>query len=372
MKSRWFVVCAAMIALLLVVPKAWAAKYQMRIQTAVPSASMYFQTVERLGERIQKLSGGEIRVQVFADGGVVGAFEILDAVSDGIVEAGQAWTHYWSGKHPAGLLFSAPTAGLGVGLDQNAVMAWAWEGEGHELLDRYFQEILKLDIKGYLTMPMGPEPFGWFKDEFGSVEDLKSVKFRSPPGIPAESFRLLGMPVVSMPGGEIVPSAQRGVIDAAEWISPGDDRLLGLADVWDYYYLEGLHQAISIGDIYVNKTWYDKLPARLQAVIDESMRAMVADQMFMNVDINSYALNELVTKHGTKLRTTPEDYVEAYMAAVAKVIEKYAERDAFFKKVLDSMLKYAETAVPYQTRANKVFYDMGQTALDAGAIKDYE
>jgi len=366
------VVFMVFVSLLFVAPNAWAKKYEMRIQTAVPSASMYYKTVERLGERIEALSGGEIRVQVFADGGVVGAFEILDAVDDGIVEAGQAWTHYWSGKHPAGLLFSAPTAGLGVGLDQNAVMAWVWEGEGQELLDRYFQEILGMDVKGYLTMPMGPEPFGWFKEEFHSVEDLRSVKFRSPPGIPAESLRLLGMPVVSMPGGEIVPSAQRGVIDAAEWISPGDDRLLGLADVWDYYYLEGLHQAISIGDIYVNKTWYDNLPPRLQVVIDESMRAMVSDQIFMNVDINSYALNELVTKHGTKLRTTPHDYVEAYMEAVGKVLEKYAERDDFFKEVLDSMLEYSKTAVPYQTRANKVFYDMGQTALDTGATKDYK
>ncbi len=366
-----FVLCV-LLALLLIVPKAWAAEYRLRIQTAVPSASMYYQTVERLGDRIERLSGGEIRVTVYADGGVVGAFEILDAVNDGIVEGGQAWTHYWSGRHPAGLLFAAPTAGLGVGLDQNAVMSWAWEGEGHDLLDRFFQEELGMDIKGYLTMPMGPEPFGWFKEEFDSVEDLRRVRFRSPPGIPSETFRKIGVPVVSMPGGEIVPAAQRGVIDAAEWISPGDDRLLGLADVWDYYYLEGLHQAISIGDMYINKTWYDKLPARLQAVIDESMRAMVADQIFMNVDINSYALNELVTKHGTKIRTTPDDYVEAYMAAVAEVVEGYAEKNEFFKEVLDSMLKYAETAVPYQTRANKVFYDMGQTALDSGAIKDYD
>jgi len=356
-------------ALLLMAPQAWAADYQLRIQTAVPSASMYYKPMERLGERIERLSGGEIEVEVFADGGVVGAFEILDAVNDGVVEGGQAWTHYWSGKHPAGLLFSAPTAGLGVGLDQNAVMAWIWEGDGQELYDRYFQEILGLDIKGYLCMPMGPEPFGWFKEDFDSVEDLKSVKFRSPPGIPSESFRLLGMPVVSMPGGEIVPSAQRGVIDAAEWISPGDDRLLGLADVWKYYYLEGLHQAISIGDVYINKTWYEKLPPRLQAVIDESMRAMIGDQMVMNVDINSYALEELAEKYGTELRTTPDDYVEAYMKAVDEVVQKYAERDAFFKEVMDSLVDYAGIAVPYQTRVNRVYYSLGQTALDSGAHK---
>ena len=372
MKSRWMIVCAALIALLLMAPVAWAQKYQLRIQTAVPSASMYFKTMERLADRITKLSGGDIKAEVFAAGGIVGAFEILDAVSDGIVEGGQAWTHYWSGKHPAGLLFSAPTAGLGVGLDQTALVSWAWEGDGHRLLNQYFQKELKLDIVGWLTMPMGPEPFGWFKNEFKSVEDLRSVKFRSPPGIPAETFKEIGMPVVSMPGGEIVPSDQRGVIDAAEWISPGDDILLGLADVWKYYYLEGLHQALSVGDVYINKTWFEKLPAHLQGVIEESMRAMVADQVFMNVSINSEALRKLVIEKGTQLRTTPEDYVAQYMKAVPKILDKYSKANPFFKEVLDSLMDWAKLTVPYQTRANAVYYKMGQTALDTGAMSDYK
>jgi len=365
------VVLMSCVAFLFMAPKVWASDYQLRIQTAVPSASMYYQTVERLGDRIETLSQGQIKVTVYADGGVVDAFEILEAVHDGIVEGGMAWTHYWSGMHPAGLLFSAPTAGLGIGLDEMAVMSWAWEGEGNELYARFFQEELGYDIRGYLTMPMGPEPFGWFKEEFHSLDELTRMRFRSPPGIPAQSFREMGMRVVSMPGGEIVPSAQRGVIDAAEWISPGDDRLLGLADVWDYYYLEGLHQAISIGDIYINNTWYNNLPDHLQAVIEESMKAMIADQKLMNVHINSYALNELVEEYGTKLRTTPDEYYEAYMEASSRVISGYAEDNEFFKEVLDSMTEYARYAVPYQTRANKVFYEMGQTALDSGAIEDY-
>lgn len=349
-----------------------AEQYTLRIQTAVPSASMYFETMQRLGKRIELLSGGEIKVEVFAAGAIVGAFEILDAVSDGIVEGGQAWTHYWSGKHPAGLLFSAPTAGLGVGLDQTALIAWAWEGEGHKLLNQYFQEQLKLDVKGWLAMPMGPEPFGWFKKEFKSVEELKAMKFRSPPGIPAETFKAIGMPVVSMPGGEIVPSAQRGVIDAAEWISPGDDISLGLADVWQFYYLEGLHQALSIGDVYINKTWFEKLPPRLQAVIEESMRACVADQVFTNVSLNSAALQKLVVEKGTKLMTTPDDYVAQYMAAVPAILDKYSQADPFFKKVLDSLMDWAKLTVPYQTRVNAVYYKMGNNALESGAMVDYK
>lgn len=155
---RHFSILLAFVLMLSFAQVSHAEKYNLRIQTAVPSASMYFETMQRLGKRIELLSGGEIKVEVFAAGAIVGAFEILDAVSDGIVEGGQAWTHYWSGKHPAGLLFSAPTAGLGVGLDQTGLIAWAWEGDGHRLLNEYFQDQLKLDVKGWLTMPMGPEP----------------------------------------------------------------------------------------------------------------------------------------------------------------------------------------------------------------------
>ena len=365
-------VVALFITLVFAVPQSWAAKYQLQIQTAVPSASMYFETMKRLGERIELLSAGEIKVEIFADGAIVKAFEVLDAVSEGIVNGGQAWTHYWSGKHPAGLLFAAPTAGLGIGLDQNGLLSWAWEGGGNALLDQYYQKELGYDIKAWLFMPMGPEPFGWFPKEFNTMEDLKAIKFRSPPGIPAETFKAIGMPVVSMPGSEIVPAAQRGVIDAAEWISPGDDMLLGLADVWKYYYLQGLHQALSIGDIYINKTWFDSLPPNLQAIIQESIRAAVADQINMNVSLNSAALKKLVVEKGVKLKDTPDEYFEEYMKAVPQTLQKYAAKNPFFKQVLESLENWARLTVPYQVKVNGLYYRMGKTAMDSGAMKDYQ
>jgi TRAP-type mannitol/chloroaromatic compound transport system substrate-binding protein len=350
----------------------WAAKYELKIQTAVPNSSMYFQTMERLGKDIQDLSNGEISVEIYPDGAIVKAFEILDAVSEGIVNGGMAWTHYWSGKHPAGLLFAAPTAGLGVGLDQAGLLSWAWEGDGGKLLNQYYQKELKYDIKAWLCIPMGPEPFGWFPKEFNNMNDLKAMKFRSPPGIPAETFKAIGMPVVSMPGSEIVPSAQRGVIDAAEWISPGDDLFLGLADVWKHYYLQGLHQALSIGDVYINKTWYDSLPKHLQAVVEVAMKACVANQINMNVSINSAALRKLVLEKNVKLHDTPQEYFTEYMAATPKILQKYADKNAFFKQVLNSLEDWAKMTVPYEEKVSGLYYKMAKTALDTGMMKDYK
>ncbi len=345
-----------------------AEDYQLKIQTAVPSASIYFQLIERMAKRIDDMSAGRLKIEVLPAGAVVGVFEILDAVDKGIVNGGMAWTHYWSGKHPAGLLFSAPTAGLGMGLDQLSTVSWIYDGGGDELYQEYFTKVLGVNVKGFICMPMGPDPFGWFAKPISSLEDLKKTKFRSPPGIPSESFKEIGIPAVSMPGGEIVPSAQRGVIDAAEWISPADDRNLGLSSVWKNYYLQGLHQAIDIGDIYVNLDWWNKLPKDLQAIFQAGIMTCIADSYNWNASQNGKALQELVEKEGVKVLDTPDDYYPAYMAASQKILDKYAAQDAFFKKVLTSMQEWAKVTVPYQAKANGVFYKMGQTALENGVV----
>lgn len=345
-----------------------AENYTLKIQTAVPSASIYYQLIERMGKRVEAMSGKRLKVEVLPDGAVVGAFQILDAVHKGVVNGGQAWTHYWSGKHPAGLLFSAPVAGLGHGLDQLGTVSWIYDGGGNELYQEYFTKILNYNIKGFMCMPMGPEPFGWFSKPFKSLADLKKMKFRSPPGIPSETFKEIGIPAVSMPGGEIVPSAQRGVIDAAEWISPADDKNLGLSSVWKHYYLQGLHQAISIGDIYVNLDWWKKLPDDLKAIFENAIMSCIADTYNWNVSQNSKALKDMVEKDGVILHETTDDYIEAYMAAAQKVLDKYAQKDPFFKKVLTSMQEWAKLTVPYQSYANGVYHKMGKTALGKGIV----
>ncbi len=368
-KSRFVVYVAVAAFLAASLGAAHAAEnYKLQIQTAVPSASIYFKLLDRMAARVDAMSAGRLKVEVLPAGAVVGVFEILDAVDKEIVNGGFAWTHYWSGKHPAGLLFSAPTAGLGVGLDQTSVMSWIYDGGGDALYQQYFTDVLKYKIKGFLCMPMGPDPFGWFSKPANSLEELKKMKFRCPPGIPAESFKLMGMPTVSMPGGEIVPAAQRGVIDAAEWIGPADDAALGLNSVWKHYYLQGLHQASDIGDIYVNLDWWNKLPKDLQAVFKGAVLGLIADTYNWNVSQNSIALRKFVVEDKVQVHDTPADYYPAYMDATQKILEKYASQDAFFKKVLQSMIDWANLTVPYTSKINGVYYNMGKTAVDSGAV----
>ena len=269
-----------------------AAPVRLRIQTAVPSASIYFELLKKMGDRVDQMSAGRVKMEMLPDGAVVPAFEILDAVDKGIVDGGYAWTHYWSGKHPAAGLFSNPMAGAGVGLDQLSHVAWIFEGGGYDLYRKLYSDVLKVNVEPIFVQPMGPDPLGWFKTPINCDADFKKMKYRSPPGITGEIFKEMGVAAVAMPGGEIVPAAQRGVIDAAEWIGPADDLNLGLQTVWKHYYLQGLHQSTDIGEILINKTTWDKLSPDLKEIIRTAAMASMMETYTYNVYRNAQAIDQ--------------------------------------------------------------------------------
>jgi TRAP-type mannitol/chloroaromatic compound transport system substrate-binding protein len=336
---------------------------KMRLQTAVPSASIYFELLKRYADRIDKMSAGRLKIEVMPDGAIVPAFEILDAVDKGVVEAGYAWTHYWSGKHPAAGLFSNPMAGAGVGLDQLSHMAWLIEGGGDALYRKFYSQVLKVNIEPFMVQPMGPDPLGWFKNPINSVADFKKLKYRSPPGITGEIFKEMGVGAVALPGGEIVPAAQRGVIDAAEWIGPADDLNLGLHTIWKNYYLQGLHQSTDVGEVIFNKTAFDRLPADVKEIVKVASMASMAETYAFNVARNAAAIVKLKTEFKVEIRDTPKDFFPEFVRATTVVLDRYAQKDAFFKEVLDSQRNFGKTVVPYWTKVLDLYSNLGNAAL---------
>jgi TRAP-type mannitol/chloroaromatic compound transport system substrate-binding protein len=357
-------ILAALFAAVLVANAATAsAQQKIRMQTAVPSASIYFELLKRYADRVDKMSAGRIKIEVLPDGAIVPAFEILDAVDKGIVEAGYAWTHYWSGKHPAAGLFSNPMAGAGAGLDQISHVAWLLEGGGYQLYNKLYSDVLKLNVVPLFVQPMGPDPLGWFKRPIKDVADFKTLKYRSPPGITGEIFKEMGIAAVALPGGEIVPAAQRGTIDAAEWIGPADDRNLGLHTVWKYYYLQGLHQSTDVGEVLFNKAWFDKLAPDLQEILRGAALASMMETYSFNVYRNAQAVVELREKHQVQVLDTPKDFFPEFVRATNVVLDRYAAKDPFFKEVLESQRNFGKTVVPYWTKILDLYSELGNSAL---------
>jgi TRAP-type mannitol/chloroaromatic compound transport system substrate-binding protein len=334
--------------------------FRMRMQMAVPPAADEFKMVLKFAQRIDAMTGGRLKIEVLPDGAVVGAFEVLDAVDKGLVESGFAWSHYWSGKHAAGMLFGSPSGGSGLGLDQLAYTSWYLEGGGKELHKEYFEQHLKVNLVAFTIQPVGPEALGWFKEPIRNMDDLRKRRFRTPPGIPGAIYKEMGVPAIALPGAEIIPSAERGVLDAAEWCCPVTDLAYGFQRAFKYYYLQGLHQNIVNADIYINKTFWNKLPKDVQAIVEGAVMASLMDSFAYRIRANALALTELTTKHGVQVMETPPDYAPAFMAATKKVLAQEAAKNAFFKKVLDSQTAFAQQVMPYWSSIQKVNQSLGE------------
>jgi len=334
--------------------------YKFSIQTAVPSASLYFQLLQKFVKQLDTMSGGRLKGEVLPAGAVVGPFQILDAVSNNVVKAGYAWGNYWSGKNSAFVLFA--NAPASTGLDQRSIVAWYYRGGGEKLYEDFLKDTMHLNLKAFFIQPMGPDPLGWFKKPIKNMQEFTKFKYRSPPGIPGETYKNMGVAAVAMPGGDIVPSAQRGVIDAAEWIGPADDRNLGLQKIWKYYYLQGLHQQTDIGQVIFNKDFWNSLPADLQEIIKVAVMANVAETFNADIYDNSVALEELQTKYGVHIENTPLDYYPKFIAEEKKVTAAYAAKNPVFKKVLESQIAFAKKVYPYRVRILELYYNMVKTA----------
>jgi TRAP-type mannitol/chloroaromatic compound transport system substrate-binding protein len=191
---------------------------------------------------------------------------------------------------------------------------------------------------------------------------MKKMKYRSPPGLTGEIFKEMGINAVAMPGGEIVPAAQRGVIDAAEWIGPADDMILGFHTVFKHYYLQGMHQSSDVGELLINKTVWNKLPADLKAVIEGAVMATIAETYTFNVHRNAVALEKLQKDHKVTVHDTPKEFFSAFLKATNVVYDREATRNPLFKEVLESQRSFAKVVVPYWTKINGLYYGLGAEA----------
>ena len=192
-------------------------------------------------DRVDKLTGGQLKIEVNAAGQIVPPFEILDATHKKVIDGGHGISYYWTGKNTAATLFANTPAGV-VGMDHMDFMGWLYEGGGLDLWWEFYTKELKLNVIAFPILPSSPQALGWFKRPIQNVEDFKGMKCRQT-GIVGEIYKRMGQQTVNMPGGEIVPSAERGLIDCAEWVGGIEDMRLGLHQVWKYHYVPGMHES---------------------------------------------------------------------------------------------------------------------------------
>ena len=356
----------AFVAALVLVPALALAQgkpVKIRVQSVIPTSADEVTMLKEFAADVAALTNNTVTFEVLPAGAVVGVNDTLDAVDKGLIEGGFAWTHYWSGKHPAAALFGSPAAGAGVGMDNFAWVAWFLYGGGKELYDQLWKE-MKVNVKGFILQPVGPEALGWFKQPIKNMADFRKLRFRTPPGIPGQIYNDIGVASVAMGGGDILPGLEKGVIDAAEWCCPKPDMTFGFHKVLKNYYLEGLHQVVVNADLYINGDVWKKLTPGQQKAVEVAANASLMKTVAYRIHENGKALKELTEKHGVILHDTPPEYFKEYGAAAMKSFEKNAAANPFFKKVWDSQRTWADTAIPFWARAQKTNSQMGNAYLD--------
>ena len=314
----------------------------LKMQGSWGAKDVFNEMAEDYVKRVNEMAGGRLKIDYLVGGSVVHPFQVFDGVHGGQLDAAHTVTVYWYGKHKAASLFGT---GPVFGFNANEGLGWIHNGGGKELFDELQTQIMKVNIKSFFAMPMPTQPLGWFKKPIASANDLKGLKYRTV-GLAADLFQAMGASVAQLPGGEIVPAMERGVIEGFEFNNPTSDRRFGAQDVAKNYMMGSHHQATEYFEIMFNRAKYTALPKEHQAILQYAAEAVSSANEWKAMDYYSKDLNELINKDKVNVLRTPKGVFDAQINAWDGLIAQLGS-DPFMKKVMDSQKEWVRRVVFY-------------------------
>jgi len=319
----------------------------MRWQSTWPSKDIFHEYAQDYAKKVNDMTGGDLKIEVLPAGAVVPAFGLLEAVSKGTLDGGHGVLAYHYGKSNALALWGS---GPAYGMDANMLLSWHRYGGGKELLAKLYNSI-GANVVSFPYGPMFTQPLGWFKKPVTKAEDFKGLKYRTV-GISIDVFTGMGAAVNALPGGEIVPAMDRGLLDAAEFNNMSSDRVLGFPDVSKVCMLQSFHQNAEQFEITFNKTKYDALPEKLRAIIANAVDAASADLSWKSIDRYSKDYVEMQTKDKVRFYKTPDAILQKQIEVYDQVVAKKMGESPIFKEIIDSQLAFAERAMRWDMDNN--------------------
>jgi len=316
----------------------------MRWQSTWPAKDIFHEFALDYAKKVNDMSGGELKIEVLPAGAVVPAFGLLEAVSKGTLDGGHGVLGYHYGKQNALAIWNT---GPAFGMDANMVLAWHKYGGGKELLAKLYNSI-GANVESFIYGPMPTQPLGWFKKPITKAEDFKGLKYRTN-GLAIDMFTAMGAAVNALPGGEIVPAMDRGLLDGAEFNNASSDRLLGFPDVSKVCMLQSFHQSAETFEIMFNKAKYDALPAKLKATIATATEAASADMQWKALDRYSKDYIELQTKDKVKFYKTPDAILQTQLKLWDEIVAKKSAENPLFKEIIESQRLFAERVVKWES-----------------------
>lgn len=319
----------------------------MRWQSTWPTKDIFHEFALDFAHKVNDMTGGDLKIEVLPAGAVVPAFGVLDAVSKGTLDGAHGVLSYHYGKSNALALWGSSPA---YGMDANMILAWHRYGGGKELLTKIYNS-LGANVVSFPYGPMPTQPLGWYKKPVTKAEDFKGMKFRTV-GISIDLFQGMGASVNALPGAEIVPAMDRGLIEAAEFNNASSDRALGFQDVSKVCMLQSYHQNGEQFEIIFNKTKFDALPEKMRAIIAYAVDAASADMSWKAIDRYSKDYVELQTKEKVRFYRTPDSVLQKQLEIFDQVETKKSAEVPMFKEVAESQRAFAARAVKWDLDTN--------------------
>jgi TRAP-type mannitol/chloroaromatic compound transport system substrate-binding protein len=319
----------------------------MRWQSTWPAKDIFHEYANDFAKKVNDMTGGDLKIEVLPAGAVVPAFGLIDAVSKGTLDGGHGVLVYHYGKQTALALWGSSPA---FGMDANMLLAWHKYGGGKQLLTKLYSSI-GANVVSFPYGPMFTQPLGWYKKPITKPDDFKGLKFRTV-GISIDLFQGMGAAVNALPGGEIVPALDRGLIDAAEFNNATSDRILGFADVSKICMLQSYHQNAEQLEITFNKTKFDGLPDKMKAIIESAVEAASADMAWKSIDRYSKDYVELQTKDKVRFYKTPDSVLQKQLQIFDEVLVKKSADNPMFKEIAESQRAFAARAVKWDLDTN--------------------
>jgi TRAP-type mannitol/chloroaromatic compound transport system substrate-binding protein len=286
---------------------------------------------QRFAERLTAMTDGRIKVNYFAAGERVKAFDSFDEVASGNAQMYHGADYYWKGKHPGLAYFTA----VPFGMTYTEINAWMQFGGGQELYDELTADFgLKSLPCGNTGVQMG----GWFRKEMRSASDFKGLKMRMP-GLGGDVIAKLGASPVSLPGGQIYENLVSGAIDATEWVGPWNDSFMKFYEAAKFYYYPGMHEPAAQLSIGINKKFWDGLSKSDQMIITAASEMENSIMMSEYNAKNGASLASLISDQGVKLKSFSDDIYDSFGDAAAEVFEEVQQHSALAKKIHQSFLK---------------------------------
>jgi TRAP-type mannitol/chloroaromatic compound transport system substrate-binding protein len=297
------------------------------------SLDTIFGAAEIAAKRVAAATDNKFQIRVFAGGEIVPGLQVLDAVQAGTVECGHTANYYYVGKDPT---FAFDTA-IPFGLNGRQQNAWMYHGGGAELMREFFKDY---NCHNIVCGNTGTQMGGWFRKEIKTVKDLEGLKMRIG-GFAGQVVAKLGAVPQQLAASDIYPALEKGTIDAAEWVGPYDDEKLGFNKVAKYYYYPGWWEGGPQLSMMVNIAQWNQLPKHYQAILEAACAEANVWMVSKYDAVNPAALRRLVA-NGAVLRPFSREVMEACLKSANELYAETAAKNAKFKKVYDSWVKFRD------------------------------